>query len=351
MRLYRGDFENLLRATVEMEASDLHLSIGVPPIMRINGYLKPYGEEILTTEQTNNYARAILTDAQHERFKTHGEFDFSYDVAGLSRFRLNVYQQRGAVSFAVRVIPRKIPTLEDLNLPPVLETLTYKPQGLVLVTGPTGSGKSTTLAAMIDLINRTLRKHIITLEDPIEYIHTHNQSIIDQREIGIDTKAFSSGLRASLRQDPDVILLGEMRDLDTISTAITAAETGHLVFATLHTTDAPSTIDRIIDAFPGDQHSQIRIQLATVLVAVISQRLFPLLNGSGRVSTTEIMINTPAVANLIRQEKVHQIKSILQTSRALGMHTMEMSIQECLQKGMIDHEVAKHFLPIQYLEY
>lgn len=351
MEQFREVFENLLRATVELGASDLHLSVGVPPIMRINGDLKPYGEQALTAELTHNYARAILTESQYEHFTEAGELDFSYGVVALSRFRLNVYHQRGAVSFAVRVIPRKIPTLEELNLPSVLESLTYKPQGLVLVTGPTGSGKSTTLAAMIDLINRTQRKHIITLEDPIEYIHRHNQSVIDQREIGNDTKAFASGLRASLRQDPDVILLGEMRDLETVSTAITAAETGHLVFATLHTTDAPSTIDRIIDAFPGDQHAQIRIQLASVLVAVISQRLFPLKSGQGRVSTTEIMINTPAVANLIRQEKVHQIKSIMQTSKSLGMHTMEMSIQDRMQKGMIDHEVAKHYLPIQFTDY
>ncbi len=347
MNHFKEEFENLLRATVEMKASDLHLSVGVPPIMRINGGLKAYGESNITPEISLNYAKAILNEAQFQHFIEHGEIDCSYGIPALSRFRLNVYHQRGAVSFAVRVIPRKIPSLEELNLPQGIGALTYKPQGLVLVTGPTGSGKSTTLASMIDLINRTQRKHIITLEDPIEYIHSHNQSVIDQREIGSDTRAFASGLRASLRQDPDVILLGEMRDLETISTAITAAETGHLVFATLHTTDAPSTVDRMIDAFPGDQQAQIRIQLASVLVAVISQRLFPLRNGSGRVSTTEIMINTPAVANLIRQEKVHQIKSILQTSRSIGMHTMEMSIQERLQSGLIDPEIARHYLPAQ----
>lgn len=351
MEQYREEFESLLRATVEMRASDLHLSVGVPPMMRVNGSLRPYGDQSLTADLTQHYTRAILTESQYQQFQANGEIDISYGVAALSRFRLNVYQQRGAISFAIRVIPRRIPTLDELDLPPILESLTYKPQGLVLVTGPTGSGKSTTLAAMIDFINRGQRKHIITLEDPIEYIHKHNQSVIDQREIGNDTRAFASGLRAALRQDPDVILLGEMRDLETISTAITAAETGHLVFATLHTTDAPSTIDRIIDAFPGDQHAQIRIQLASVLVAVISQRLFPLRTGSGRVSTTEIMINTPAVANLIRQEKVHQIKSIMQTSKSLGMHTMEMSIQERLQKGLIDNEVAKHYLPLQYIEF
>lgn len=347
MNAFKEQFEDLLRATVEMKASDLHISVGVPPIMRINGSLKPYGENKITPDIASNFAKAVLNEVQYAQFIEHGEIDCSYGIPSLSRFRLNVYHQRGAVSFAVRVIPRRIPSLEELDLPPGLEALTYKPQGMVLVTGPTGSGKSTTLASMIDLINRTQRKHIITLEDPIEYIHSHNQSVIDQREIGSDTKAFSSGLRASLRQDPDVILLGEMRDLETISTAITAAETGHLVFATLHTTDAPSTIDRIIDAFPGDQQAQIRIQLASVLVAVISQRLFPLRNGNGRVSTTEIMINTPAVANLIRQEKVHQIKSILQTSRSLGMHTMEMSIQERLHNGLIDPEIARHYLPVQ----
>lgn len=344
----REQFEQLLRATVEMQASDLHLSVGVPPMMRINGMLKPFGEQKLTAELTAAYARAILNDAQYEQFQANGEIDFSYGVPALSRFRLNIYQQRGVTSFAVRVIPRKIPTLDELQLPSILASFTHKPQGLVLVTGPTGSGKSTTLAAMIDSINHTQNKHIITLEDPIEYIHNHQESVIDQREIGQDTKAFSTGLRAALRQDPDVILLGEMRDLETISTAITAAETGHLVFATLHTTDAPSTIDRIIDAFPGDQQAQIRIQLASVLLAVISQRLFPLRNGNGRIATTEVMINTPAVANLIRQEKVHQIKSILQTSRAQGMHTMEMSIQEALQRGLIDLETAQHYLPQQF---
>lgn len=347
MEHLKEEFESLLRATVEMKASDLHLSVGVPPTMRINGSLKPYGEKKITPDVTSNYAKAILSEDQYSHFIQQGEIDCSYGIAALSRFRLNVYHQRGAVSFAIRVIPRNIPSLEQLDLPKGIEALTYKPQGLVLVTGPTGSGKSTTLASMIDLINRTQKKHIITLEDPIEYVHNHNQSVIVQREVGSDTKAFSTGLRASLRQDPDVILLGEMRDLETISTAITAAETGHLVFATLHTTDAPSTIDRVIDAFPGDQQSQIRIQLASVLVAVISQRLFPLRSGNGRISTTEIMLNTPAVANLIRQEKVHQIKSILQTSRSLGMHTMEMSIQERLQQGQIDPEIARHYLPVQ----
>lgn len=344
----RLQFEQLLRVTVEKGASDLHISVGVPPTLRIDGRLERYGDQIVTPAMSLDYAKAILNESQFQQFCEHGEIDFSYGVTGLSRFRLNIYRQRGAVSLAVRVIPRRIPSLSELELPPVLETLVHKPQGLILVTGPTGSGKSTTLAALIDYINHTDRKHIITLEDPIEYIHKHHLSIIDQREVGIDTKDFASGLRACLRQDPDVILLGEMRDLETISTAITAAETGHLVLATLHTPDAPSTIDRIIDAFPGNQQGQIRIQLASVLLAVLSQRLFPRKSGNGRVATTEIMLNTPAIANLIRQEKVHQIRSIMQTGRALGMQTMEMSIQEKVQNGLIDREVAKHYLPALY---
>lgn len=348
MEEIRLQFEQLLRDTVEKGASDLHISVGVPPTMRINGKLEPIGDQIMTPNMTLEFAKAILTETQFQQFQERGEIDFSYGVNGLSRFRLNIYRQRGAVSLAVRVIPRRIPTLAELDLPPVLETLIHKPQGLILVTGPTGSGKSTTLASMINEINHTEKKHIITLEDPIEYIHKHHLSIIDQREIGLDTKDFASGLRACLRQDPDVILLGEMRDLETISTAITAAETGHLVFATLHTTDAPSTIDRIIDAFPGNQQGQIRIQLASVLLAVLSQRLFPRKSGDGRIATTEIMINTPAVANLIRQEKVHQIRSLMQTGRAMGMQTMEMSIQEKVQYGLIDREVVKHYLSMQF---
>jgi twitching motility protein PilT len=279
-----------------------------------------------------------------QTFEEKGELDFSYSVPGISRFRVNAYRQRTSVAIAIRIIPSRVPSLEELSLPPILNSLVDKPQGLILVTGPTGSGKSTTLASMIDYMNRTMKKHIITLEDPIEYLHRHNQCMIDQREVGFDTKSFATGLRASLRQDPDVILVGELRDLETIQTAITAAETGHLVLGTLHTTSAPSTIDRIIDVFPGPQQAQIRIQLASVLVSIISQRLFPSLDRQSRKVATEILVNTPAVANLIRNEKIHQIQNVMQTSRALGMHTLEMSIRQLIQNSEISRVSAESFL-------
>jgi twitching motility protein PilT len=335
---------DLLRHSHEMEASDLHITVGSPPMIRVSGILQPIGSESLTAEQTKNMAYSLLKDEQRERFELVGELDLSYEIEELSRFRLNVYRQRGKISIAVRTIPTRIPSLDQLQLPSILSALALKPQGLVLVTGPTGSGKSSTLAAMINYINQHEKKRIVTLEDPIEYLHAHGSSIIDQREVGNDTQSFSNGLRAALRQDPDVILVGEMRDLETISAAVTAAETGHLVFATLHTTDAPQTIDRIIDAFPGHQQGQIRTQLAAVLVAVISQRLFPRPQGKGRACATEILINTPAVANLIRSEKIHQIKSIMQTGRQFGMHTLEMTIRELLQIGAIEPAVAKAYL-------
>ncbi|WEK53398.1 MAG: type IV pilus twitching motility protein PilT [Candidatus Cohnella colombiensis] len=333
----------LLISAHEAKASDLHLTVGSAPMMRVHGTLQPVGEVLLTADETLSMVNALLSDEQQERFNKMGEIDFSYELEGQSRYRVNAYRQRGRVSVAARTIPTQIPTLEQLQLPTILRSLAQKPQGLVLVTGPTGSGKSSTLAAMIDFINRNEKKHIVTLEDPIEYLHSHQASIIDQREVGADTLSFANGLRAALRQDPDVILVGEMRDLETISAAVTAAETGHLVFATLHTTDAPQTIDRIIDAFPGHQQAQIRTQLAAVLVAVISQRLFPLANGRGRACAAEIMINTPAVGNLIRTEKVHQIKSTMQTGRQYGMITLEMAIQELLQTGAINAQAAKAY--------
>ncbi|MBE3555427.1 MAG: PilT/PilU family type 4a pilus ATPase, partial [Thermicanus sp.] len=273
-----------------------------------------------------------------------GEVDLSYSLPGISRYRVNVYRQRGGVSIAARVIPSHIPSLGELQMPKVLREVAEKPHGLFLVTGPTGSGKSTTLAAMINYINETQAKHIVTLEDPIEYLHPHKRSIVDQREIGNDTMSFASGLRASLRQDPDVILVGEMRDLETISTAITAAETGHLVLATLHTNDAAQTVDRIIDVFPAEQQGQIRLQVAEVLIGILSIRLLPLAKGKGRVAATEILINTPAAANLIRQNKSHQLRSLMQTGRALGMHTMEMHIRELLATQIISPAVAGLYL-------
>ncbi|MGO4181908.1 type IV pilus twitching motility protein PilT [Paenibacillus sp. MCAF9] len=335
---------DLLRQAHEQKASDLHISVGSAPTFRVNGGLKASGVEPVNSEEAMEMAGSMLNEQQMKFFQDQGEIDFSYSMTGYSRYRINIYRQQGNVSIAARLIPTQIPTLELLQLPQMIAPLANKPQGLILVTGPTGSGKSSTLAAFLGYINRTQKKHIITLEDPIEYVHKSEGSIIDQREVGSDTRSFSNGLRAALRQDPDVILVGEMRDLETIAAAVTAAETGHLVLATLHTTDAPQTIDRIIDAFPGHQQAQIRAQLAAVLVTVISQRLFPRINGQGRIAATEILVNTPAVANLIRTEKVHQIRSVMQTSRALGMHTLDMSIKELLQKGMIDPLVAKSYL-------
>lgn len=342
--MMKEKLELLLRAAFELEASDLHLTVGVPPIMRIYGDLKQYGKDVLKPEDTEEMAKAIIPVDQWNVFLEKGELDFSYGMTGVSRFRVNTYFQRSCISLAIRVVPTSIPTLEELKMPAALKMIAGKPQGLVLVTGPTGSGKSTTLAAMIDYMNRSMRRHIITLEDPIEYLHKHHNCIIDQREVGFDTKSFANGLRACLRQDPDVILVGEMRDLDTIQTAITAAETGHLVLGTLHTTDAPATIDRIIDVFPTGQQAQVRIQLASVLTAVISQRLFPLVNKKGRVAATEILLNNSAVKNLIRNEKIHQIQSVMQTSKAAGMHTLEMSIKELLEQGKIEAKSSSLFI-------
>ncbi|MCM3663829.1 type IV pilus twitching motility protein PilT [Mesobacillus subterraneus] len=336
--------DHLLQAGFELRASDIHITVGVPPIMRINGDLRKYGKESILPEETEGMARAIIPEKMWPRFKEQGELDFSYGLPGISRFRVNTYHQRGCVSMAIRIVPTRIPTIEELNLPEVLKKIAEKPQGLVLVTGPTGSGKSTTLAAMIQYMNETMKKHVITLEDPIEYLHKHGSSIIDQREVGFDTNNFANGLRAALRQDPDVILVGEMRDLETIQTAITAAETGHLVFGTLHTSSAPATINRIIDVFPPAQQAQIRIQLASVLVSVVSQRLFPTLEKQGRIGATEILINNSAVSNLIRNEKIHQIISIMQTSRSYGMHTLEMDIKDLVQKGIISKESAEPYL-------
>ncbi|MGG3842161.1 type IV pilus twitching motility protein PilT [Anoxybacillus kestanbolensis] len=330
----------ILRAAFELKASDIHLTVGIPPIFRINGDLKRYGQETLSPADTEQMAKAIVPEKLWPYVDEAGEVNLSYSLPGVSRFRVNVFKQRGCISLAIRIVPTKIPTLDELQLPDVLKKMVAKPQGLILVTGPTGSGKSTTLAAMIDYMNKTMRKHIITLEDPIEYVHKHGSCIIDQREVGTDTSSFANGLRAALRQDPDVILVGEMRDLETIQTAVTAAETGHLVFGTLHTSSAPATIDRIIDVFPPEQQGQIRIQLATVLVSIISQRLFPRVQNNGRIAATEILINNAAVANLIRNGKTHQIPSIMQTSRALGMHTLETSIKELVQQGLIAKEVV-----------
>ena len=332
----------LLETAYERQASDLHIIVNSPPILRINGNLHPVGTTPLSRIDTEQMAKEIVPKNLWEHFKEVGELDFNYELEGICRFRLNAFHQRNAVSIAIRTIPKKIPTIDELEMPKTLETLMDKPQGLILVTGPTGSGKSTTLAAMINYINQNYTKHIITLEDPIEYVHEHQQSIINQREIGADTQSFSNGLRAALRQDPDIILVGEMRDLETISTAITAAETGHLVLATLHTSSAAQTIDRIIDVFPPYQQRQVRLQVANVLQGIISQRLFPRKDGTGRIAATELLMNNPSIANLIRNEKIHQIQNVLQTSRQQGMHTLEMSIQSLLNAGKICMKAPCH---------
>jgi twitching motility protein PilT len=340
----KNRIDDILKAGYEKRASDIHLTVGVPPVMRIDGELKRFGERILGSEETEEMAKSIVPDELWNVFIEKGELDFSYDITGLSRFRVNIFKQRSHVSLAFRIVPSIIPSLEQLGLPNILKKIAEKQQGLVLVTGPTGSGKSTTLAAMIRHMNETMRKHIITLEDPIEYLHTHGTSIIDQREVGFDTNNFANGLRATLRQDPDVILVGEMRDLETIQTAITAAETGHLVLGTLHTSSAPATINRIIDVFPPAQQQQIRIQLASVLASIISQRLFQTSNKRGRKVATEILINNAAIANLIRNEKIHQIMNIMQTSKAQGMVTLENSVKELVQSGVITREIAEQYM-------
>lgn len=333
----------LLKKAGDIKASDLHITVGSTPIFRVDGELVKEGDNILSQDDTENMAKVLIPEPLYPHFQKDGEVDFSYGLEDNLRFRVNVYRGKKNVCIAARVIPSKIPTLESLGMPEKIRQFCHYPQGLILVTGPTGSGKSTTIASMINYINRTMKKHIITLEDPIEFLHKHHDSIVNQREVGFDTLDFASGLRASLRQDPDVILVGEMRDLETINIAITAAETGHLVFATLHTSDAAQTIDRIIGVFPGHQQSEVRLQVSSVLVGVISQRLFPKVGG-GRIAATEILVNTPAISNLIRVEKVHQIKSVMQTSRDQGMHTLDMSIKDLIKSGYVTKETVENHL-------
>lgn len=340
----RERLESILIHAVKSGVSDIHLTVGVPPMLRLHGILMPYGEKRLMKDDTKAMAESIIPDDLRGEFEENGEVDFSFFIKDISRYRVNAYHQRGTVSLAIRTIPSEIPTLDQLKMPKLLTELMNKKQGLVLVTGPTGSGKSTTLAAMIDYVNSNYGKHIITLEDPIEFVHQHKTSIINQREIGFDTKSFASGLRASLREDPDVILVGEMRDHATISTALTAAETGHLVLGTLHTTGASETIDRLIDVFPPEQQSQIRVQLSAVLLSVISQRLLPTRDGKGRVAALEMMVNTPAISNLIRTEKVHQIASSMDTGKKYGMQTMKRALTDLLAQGVVTEEVVKQYL-------
>jgi twitching motility protein PilT len=332
------DVNDIITEGCKRLASDVHITVGVPPIFRINGELVKYGEAALTQMDTEVFVRQVMTDEQFDKLVSRGDIDFSYAIPGYSRFRVNAYKQRGSFGMALRIIPYGIPTMESLGLPPIIGELTKLPRGLILVTGPTGAGKSTTLATMIDKINRERACHIVTLEDPIEYLHKHNKAMVNQREIGTDSQDFLTGLRSTLRQDPDVILVGEMRDLDTISVAVTAAETGHLVLSTLHTIGAAETIDRIIDVFPPYQQRQIRVQLASVLQAVITQQLLPRIDRKGRVPALEVMIATPAIRNMIREEKVHQIQTAIKTGSKYQMQTMDDSLLSLYNKGLISKD-------------
>jgi twitching motility protein PilT len=334
------DMKSLFDLVMVRNASDLLLTAGAPPLLRVNGELKASEYPELTPEDNKRLIYSILTDKQREDFEEKRELDMSIGVTGGHRFRVNVYMQKGCVTAAMRAIQEKIPALDQLGMPKIVAKLAFRPQGLILVTGPTGHGKTTTQAAMIDLINMHKRCHIITVEDPIEYVHHHKKSVVDQRELGADTLSFPSALKYVLRQDPDVILIGEMRDLETIASALTAAETGHLVIATLHTNDAIQTVDRVVDVFPARQQQQIRIQLALSLLAVISQRLLPRANQKGRVLACEILRNNSAIGNLIREGKTHQIYSIMETHSKEGMITLDASIKQLYLRGIISYDVA-----------
>ncbi len=334
------ELRDLLLLTIEKKASDLHLTENSPPILRIDGRLVLTDFPKLTRDDTKRMIYAILTNEQKEIFERNWELDLSVAMAGMDRFRVNIHIQRGSVEGAFRRIPLEIPRLQDLGLPPVVAELARKPNGLVLVTGPTGVGKTTTMAAMIDLINTERQEMIISIEDPIEYLHYNKKSVIKQREVYSDTKSFAEALRHALRQDPDIIFVGEMRDLETISTALTAAETGHLVLATLHTPDAPQTVERIIDVFPPHQQQQVKLQLADCLQGVVSQLLLPRASGVGRVVATEIMIGTPAIRNLVREQEIEQIPTLIQTGHQFGMRTMDKTLKELYKEGTITYEAA-----------
>jgi len=331
---------DLLRITIERGASDLHITMGLPPILRINGKLTPTEFSRLTPDDTKKLIYSILNDKQKETFEKTFELDCSHGLKGMGRFRINVFRQRGSIAAALRVIPQEIPSREELNLPEIMETLIRRPNGLILVTGPTGMGKSTSIACMLDLINATTSKHVVTIEDPIEYLHHHKKSMVNQRELGQDTYSFANALRSVLREDPDVILVGEMRDLETIAYTLTAAETGHLVFSTLHTSDAAQTIDRIIDVFPPHQQQQIRVQLSAVLIGVFSQQLVMHANGAERVLAAEVLLATSAVKNLIREGKTYQIFNAIQTGLKDNMQTMEQSLYNLYRNGTITLEEA-----------
>jgi twitching motility protein PilT len=336
------DFADLLLDVINRRASDLHITAGAPPSVRVRGRLIGLeGYPKLSTTDTREIVYSILSNDQRQRLETDWQLDFAYSIPGHARFRVNAYFQRSAIGAAFRLIPSTIVGIDELGLPTAVHEFTRKPRGLVLVTGPTGSGKSTSLAAMIDGINESREEHIMTVEDPIEFLHSHKKCIVNQREIGADAQTFALALKAALRQDPDVILVGEMRDLETIGTALTAAETGHLVFATLHTQSAPQTIDRVIDVFPAHQQDQVRTQLSVALQGVMTQQLLPTADGSSRVVACEVLVPTPAVRNLIREGKTHQIPSALQTGSSVGMQTMDAALAQLVRAGKITQRLAE----------
>jgi twitching motility protein PilT len=335
------DFAEVLKRMVAERASDVHLTAGRPPAIRVRGRVMPLEEyPVLSGQETREIVYSILNSDQRKRLENELQIDLAYMIPGVARFRVNCFFQRGAISAAFRHIPEEIKSIDELSLPPVLADFTRKPRGFVLVTGPTGSGKTTSLASMLDLINREREEHILTIEDPIEFLHPHQRCIVNQREVGSDAIDFPSALKSALREDPDVILVGEMRDLETISTAITAAETGHLVFATLHTQSTAQTVDRIIDVFPPHQQQQVRMQLSIALEGIVTQQLLPTADGSSRVCACEVLIPTPAIRNLIREGKTHQIYSVLQTSGARGMQTMDATLAQLSRQGKITREMA-----------
>jgi twitching motility protein PilT len=332
---------DLLKATLDLGGSDLHLSMGSPPQVRVDGHLKRLEMPDLTPDSIKALAYSVLTDVQKKKFEETWELDLAFGLRGVGRFRCNVFNQKGAVGAVFRLIPEKIRSLEELNLPPVLAELSDRPRGLVLVTGPTGSGKSTTLAAMIDRINLAKPAHILTIEDPIEYLHQHKTALVNQRELHADTQSFTMALRAALREDPDVVLVGELRDLETMEAALKLAETGHLTMGTLHTNSASQTVTRLIDAFPAHQQAQIRTQLSLVLEGIVCQALLPKASGSGRVAALEILVATPAIRNLIRDDKIHQIYGTMQTGQEkLGMQTMNQALARLVEKRMVTRDVA-----------
>jgi twitching motility protein PilT len=334
------DITEILKEVVASGASDLHLSVGVPPVVRIDGHLEALDHPALDPIVTREMVYSILSQDQRQKLETDWELDLAYSLFGVARFRVNAFFQRGALAAAFRMVPIEIKSIDDLGLPKIVHSFCHKPRGFVLVTGPTGSGKSTTLAAVVDEINQTRSHHIVTIEDPIEFLHMHKRCVVNQRELGADTKSFPAALRAALRQDPDVILIGEMRDLDTMQIALTAAETGHLVFATLHTQDCPQSIDRIIDVFPPHQQEQIRVQIAATLEGIVAQQLLPKAGSKGRVAACEVLIPTPAVRNLIREGKTHQLYTVMQTGSQQGMQTMNAALAEHVRHGRITKENA-----------